>query len=152
MAVFRTLQRLRVADLIDLQRLTEAWETYDLEWTSDGVAPVIGNGVLTGKKLTVGKTVYNYIDAAMGSTTTFGSGTYFFSLSQTAKSGQLPIGAMYMADFSAGTNKSGILAGFGSPSTDVIGVSSADTTIAATVPHTWAVSDRLAGIVMFEVT
>jgi hypothetical protein len=81
---FRTLQKLTAADLLDLQRLTETWETYTVAWTSGGTQPVIGNGILEGRKQVVGKWRRNYIRMVAGSTTTFGTGQYFWSLSDTA--------------------------------------------------------------------
>jgi hypothetical protein len=45
-----------------------------------GTAPTLGNGSLTGKYARVGDFVYFTINLVMGSTTTFGSGGYTFSL------------------------------------------------------------------------
>lgn len=147
--IFRTLMKLTAADLIDLQRLTESWEAFTTTWTSDGTPVSQGNALLTGRKLVVGKTVWNYIDLTMGSTTTFGTGNYFFSLSASVRSGAVALGSIYMVDFSAGTNRCGVPASFSASL--IIGVTSADQTVAATIPHTWAVSDRIAILTQFEV-
>jgi hypothetical protein len=45
-----------------------------------GTAPTLGNGSLTGKYARIGDFVYFTINLIMGSTTTFGSGGYTFSL------------------------------------------------------------------------
>lgn len=46
-------------------------------WTSDGSAPSIGNGTLTGQVQLIGKTCNVYMKFVGGSGTTWGSGTYF---------------------------------------------------------------------------
>lgn len=59
-----------------------AWTVYTPTWTcTTGTAPAIGNGVLSGRSLKVGRTVDLLINLIAGSTTTYGSGGFFqFSL------------------------------------------------------------------------
>ena len=57
-----------------------AWVTYTPVWTSGGTAPAIGNGTLAGRYSITGKTVNVIINMIAGSTTTFGTGSYTFSL------------------------------------------------------------------------
>lgn len=61
--------------------------TYTPTWTSSGVAPVLGNGTLIGRFIRNGNNVTVDIQLIMGSTTTFGTGVYFFSLPTTIAGG-----------------------------------------------------------------
>jgi hypothetical protein len=61
-----------------------AWNTYTPAWTAVTTAPAIGNGTLTGKYAVVGKVCHFTALVTFGSTTTFGSGAYTFSLPVTA--------------------------------------------------------------------
>jgi hypothetical protein len=56
------------------------WTTYTPSWTAAGTAPAIGNGTLSGKYLQVGKNVIVQIVFVAGSTTTFGTNEWRFSL------------------------------------------------------------------------
>jgi len=56
------------------------WTSYTPSWTAAGTAPAIGNGTLSGKYLQVGKNVIVQIVFVAGSTTTFGTGEWRFSL------------------------------------------------------------------------
>lgn len=146
--LFRTLQKLTAADLLDLQRLTETWETFTTFWASTGTQPAIGNGVLEGRKQVVGKWRRNYIKMIAGSTTTFGTGTYSWGLSESPRAGYV-MGPMYIED--AGTTGRSALAVATAISTTVQGVTSADAFVTATVPQTWAANDVMACIIEFEV-
>lgn len=57
-----------------------AWSTYTPTWASSGTQPVLGNGTLTGRYHQIGKSVKGQILLTPGSATTFGTGTYTFSL------------------------------------------------------------------------
>ncbi|MFJ5150829.1 hypothetical protein ACIQCF_04470 [Streptomyces sp. NPDC088353] len=57
-----------------------AWTTYTPTWTAATTNPALGNGTLTGRYMKIGRTVLVQITLTMGSTTTYGSGTYNFSL------------------------------------------------------------------------
>lgn len=149
MTVFRTLQKLTAADLLDLQRLTEAWESYPVFWTSNGVAPAIGNGLLEGRKQIVGKWRRNYIKMVAGSTTTFGTGNYFWNLSDSPRVGYY-VGSMYIED-SGTTGRSAIVIATAA-STVAQAVTSADTFVSATVPQTWANGDVMACLIDYEVS
>jgi len=62
------------------------WTSYTPTWTSSATAPSLGNGTLQGLYLQVGKNVHVLINFKAGSTTTFGTGTWNFSLPFTSKS------------------------------------------------------------------
>lgn len=63
-----------------------AWTTYTPTWTSS-TAPSLGNGTLVGRYMKIGRTVFVVIHLTTGSTTTYGSGSYNWSLPFTAASG-----------------------------------------------------------------
>ncbi|MFF9285387.1 hypothetical protein [Streptomyces griseosporeus] len=56
-----------------------AWSSYTPTWTAS-TNPAIGNGTIVGRYMKIGRTVIGHINITAGSTTTFGSGAYNFSL------------------------------------------------------------------------
>lgn len=65
----------------NLKALGDSWVSYTPAWTSTGTAPTIGNGSIVGASITTGpKTIDWYMTITMGSTTTYGTGSYRFSL------------------------------------------------------------------------
>jgi hypothetical protein len=63
-----------------------AWETYTPTWTAATTNPAIGNGFIAGRYVQIQKLVHAQIAITMGSTTTYGSGVYYFGLPITSKS------------------------------------------------------------------
>lgn len=57
-----------------------AWTSYTPSWTSAGTQPALGNGVLAGKYRITGKTVELVVSVVFGSTTTWGTGQWYFTL------------------------------------------------------------------------
>ena len=53
--------------------------TYTPVWTTDGTAPALGNGTLTGRFFRFEKFVFFSVAFTAGSTTTFGTGNFIFS-------------------------------------------------------------------------
>jgi hypothetical protein len=124
-----------------------AWTAYTPDWTSSGTAPAIGNGSSTGRFLIDGTICYFVMNLVFGSTTTFGTGTYSFSL---------PSGAV--AKTTGGKSQLCIAYGFDSGTAHRTGVGriSAGATVigdvvdddnasawGATVPQTWANGDEI---------
>ncbi|MFF1297916.1 MULTISPECIES: hypothetical protein [unclassified Streptomyces] len=71
-----------------------AWTTYTPTWTSTGTAPVLNNGTLTGRYMKIGRNVLIEINLIAGSSTTFGTGNYSFSLPfQAATTGLATVGS-----------------------------------------------------------
>lgn len=64
-----------------------AWTTYTSAWTSTGTAPAIGNGTISARYSITGNTVNVAITLVAGGSTTFGTGTYSFSLPFAVASG-----------------------------------------------------------------
>ena len=72
-----------------------AWTSYTPVWTTDGVTqPVIGDGSITGAYKQIGKTVFVRVRLYYGTTTTSGTGTFYFSLPVTSSTSwgiQMPV-------------------------------------------------------------
>ena len=123
-----------------------AWASYAVSWTADGVSqPDIGNGTITGKFKRIGKTVFVHVTLTTSSTTTYGSGTWRFSLPLAATSSRaVTVPALYLdngtayhagqaiTEFAGNTSFVSVLSG-GSPMAPVT----------ATSPFTWVSGDSL---------
>ena len=68
------------------QKVPGAWTTYTPAWTGSTTNPVLGNGTLTGRYSKFGRDVRFHLNLICGSTTTYGSGIYSFSLPFTPAS------------------------------------------------------------------
>lgn len=108
-------------------------------WTGTGSNPVIGNGTLAGSYFQIGKLVIFEIEVLMGSTTTFGSGTYEFALPVPAANVR---GAMACGMLDSGTSfytATAIL-----HSTTVLRVNiTSGAQVGATAPFTFAPNDYI---------
>lgn len=60
--------------------LGSAWTTYGSAWLSGGTQPVLGDGSLLSAVKIIGKTCYFRQHLVAGSTTTFGTGDYYWPL------------------------------------------------------------------------
>lgn len=71
-----------ITSIADIRVLSSAlaWKSYTLSWTAVTTAPSIGNGSLIGNYSQIGKVVNWRIRFVAGSTTTFGTGAWRFSL------------------------------------------------------------------------
>lgn len=69
-----------------LNSIFDTWTTYTPAWTAATTNPVLGNGVLAGQYIKVGRTCTVTVTLTMGSTTTYGSGAYMLTLPVTAAS------------------------------------------------------------------
>lgn len=124
--------------------LLDAWTSYIPVWTSSGVAPLLGNGTVQGFWRQVGRTVDVRIALAMGSTTTFGTGNYRFSLPVAPKFNSL-LGA-YCDDGSATQRWAGqarIIAELATGDNMRIVVQDGTGSVTNLVPFTWASTDVL---------
>jgi hypothetical protein len=110
-------------------------------WASDGTPPVLGNGVIVGKFWQAGHLVWVQIALSMGSTTTFGTGRYGFTLPVAAPTDvDQPIAGSVL-DNSAG----GSYSITGRVNGTSIGRSStpSGTNLGASSPMVFAVSDQI---------
>ncbi len=80
---FAAGQRVLASDL-NAATQQSAWTSYAVAWTSSGTAPAVNNGTFVGYYSKVGRLVTVKISLVTGSTTTYGSGNYTFSLPFTA--------------------------------------------------------------------
>jgi len=127
-----------------LAAISPAWTSYTPVWGASGTAPAIGNGTIVGSYLQIGKRVDYKILVTFGSTTTFGTGNYTFSLPVATISG-LP--AWFPMGTWMGTASGTVLGGLASwQSTTTIsglnhsvGTSGAQSSqVGTTMPVTWA--------------
>jgi hypothetical protein len=80
-----------------------AWTSYNPVWSSSGTAPSLQNGTLTGAYVQFGKTVHFRLAFTAGSSTTFGTGNYAFTLPPpAANTAQAPIGYGVVVDAGVG--------------------------------------------------
>ena len=119
------------------------WLAYVPQWTSTGTAPALGDGVMVGKYKIRHSDIAVFMRQTMGSTTTFGTGSYTWSMPFSA------------ATFTNGTHRGSGAVFDSSTSTRYVAIAnvasaSAGMTLAsdvatagvgATVPITFAVSD-----------
>lgn len=122
----------------DLQSFTPVW-------TSSGTAPVIGNGSASGSFTRIGNVVQFAIAVVFGSTSTFGTGEFYFSLPVamgssargiTGYSLQLDSGVAFYRGYFPETVPNGF--------TDKFALrNSAGTPIQQTVPFTYATNDAI---------
>lgn len=119
-----------------------AAHTYTPTWTGSGSNPAIGNGTISGRWQRDGRRVHLQIDLLMGSTTTFGTGTYTFSLPTVlpAPGSGTSVGTCWMFD-SGTTNRVGTAIIDGSGVVCIADSEAAN--VGATNPFTWAANDRL---------
>jgi hypothetical protein len=83
-----TLLNTHVRD--NFKAIGDAWTSYTPTWTGSTTNPAIGNGTLAGYYLSAGKLTIARIELTMGSTTTYGTGSWRFTMPVTA---QVPAGA-----------------------------------------------------------
>ncbi len=118
-------------------------------WTTSGTAPAIGNGTLTGTYLQIGKLVFFDMLLTAGSTTTFGTGRFTFTLPATPASTASVSGLSGVAsDSSASRSYACPVIAASSTTiqlfTDTDSGASAANVLTSAVPFTWASGDTLA--------
>lgn len=122
-----------------------AWQSYAVAWTAATTNPALGNGTLAGAWCKIGRTVFWRVQLVMGSTTTYGSGAWYFSLPTPA------VAAAAVSGFPC-ANWSGTPAGGRSTGTALIdsvttraflAISGGATAVASTAPAVWASGNTL---------
>jgi hypothetical protein len=129
-----------------------AWTSYTPVWSSSGSAPGLGNGTLTGAYVQVGKIVHFRIRLRAGSTTTFGTGSFRFTLpvetvAVFTGAGEI-VGQGSLLDNSAGDRY--VRHAYTFSSTIVSLVDGAGAAVTNTVPFTWANLDNLSIVGTYE--
>lgn len=132
---------------------TGGFATFTTTWTGASGNPAIGNGTKTSSYLQIGKLVFLRINLNMGSTTTYGTGQWTFSLpvaaaAGTGAAGGYSNGHLEVFDSSAGSYSIGlaamttsVCAGIFSGTTGVLG---------SAIPIAWATGDVVAINVWYE--
>lgn len=117
--------------------------SYTPSWTASTTNPVLGNGTLTGYSTKRGRVVTVALDLVCGSTTTYGSGTYYFSLPFIPSTSISFMGIALILD-------SGTIYRTGAVQTLLDGTARCQVTVDSdngqvgpTRPMTWAVGDTL---------
>lgn len=68
----------------DLNAMVGTWQSYTPSWMSTGTAVSLGNGSIWGRYVIMGNTCVVNIQMVCGTTTTFGSGTYYWTMPFTS--------------------------------------------------------------------
>lgn len=138
-----TTQRVVVPDV--------GWKPYTLLWTSSGTQPVINNGSITAYYIRTGKLCLISYVFVFGGTTTFGTGTYSFSLPIPSLTSVISAHSIaYLTDTSAGTNQFGMARNVTSALTTFQILSSIGN-VAATSPFVWATTDTIRGSLCYPI-
>jgi len=120
-----------------------AWTTWVPSWTGATTNPTIGNGTITGQYLQVGKTVFFTIVVVCGTTSTFGSGEWQFSLPIEAR-----FGFSASVSLRGGSPISQVSAvadcRSGNPATAILHIGSPSGPVTSTVPWTWVANQNQA--------
>ena len=134
--------------------LTGLWTAYTPVWASTGTAPAIGNGTIAGRYCQMGKLVVCQGKMLIGSTSTFGTGAYTWSLpvtSANAFGGNSIIGNCWIRDASAGDFQGQCIDGITSfsvrPGASTFGGNSA---VGQLAPMTWANTDFISWVLSYE--
>lgn len=119
-----------------------AWTAYTPTWSTSGTQPAIGNGTLAGAYTQIGKTVLFRISLTAGSTTTFGTNPWLFSMPVTALGGTYGVGSARLVDLSTGNQYGRYVSQQSTAAVFMLG-EAASSFVTATVPFTWANTDIL---------
>lgn len=149
----RKLRASELAEMVaQINSLTApGWTSYTPTWSSTGTQPVLNNGTLTGRyrRAATSDLIIAQVRLLFGSTTTLGTGAYFFSAPVNASATGLltATGAMYVLD-SGTLDKAGVWRF--EDATKFKGVTLTGGVITNTSPQTWAVNDILSGQIAYE--
>lgn len=124
--------------------LQASWDTYTPTWTSTGATqPVVGNATRSGRYIQIGKTLHYRIAYQFGSTSTFGTGLYLFSLPFTAAwADESPCGQVVVVDAST-SNVYGFTAALTSSATKVRIFGNNNENVGPNTPITFSTNDRI---------
>lgn len=146
------IQNLATAVDTDRALVDAAWLSYTPVWTSSGTAPALGNGTITGRYKQNGKTIDLVVKIVFGSTTTFGTGTYSFSIPVTANANVDRTGSAYFRDASATSigHFTGIALLAAGGTTFVGAEATTHAIVGATTPATWVSTDNFVFCITYE--
>lgn len=127
------------------------FQTYTPSWTSSGTAPVLGNGTLTGRFVKRGSMVTASFRLIAGSTTTFGTGTYFFSLPFIPSTSLPQMGTALISDTGTAFFVGAVQTMSDGTARCQVTAHSATAQIGPTSPMTWANTDELRCTITYSV-
>lgn len=130
-----------ITNAADVNALEPAWATYPVAWGAASTSPSLGNGTLTGGYTKVGVLVHVQILFAAGSTTTFGTGRWTFTLPFAAAENTCL--AAVAIDDSATSRFAGVAWVTTGTGVFAIAPGAGGNGFANTSPFTWAVNDGL---------
>jgi hypothetical protein len=127
----------------DLAATILSWQSYSPSWTATGTAPSLGSGVLSGDYVKLGQLIIFKLSLRMGSTTTYGTGTYSFSLPVTAHANDLlMMGSALLLDSGTEWKVAGVQKDT-STTFKIYNEGNSGGGIGQTVPFTWADNDEI---------
>lgn len=123
--------------------------TYTPTWSATGSNPALGNGTLQARYARLGDVVVVWLLLTMGSTTTYGTGTWEFTLPVSmGGAGRFVIGAAQALDAGV-ADYVGVCRG--DDTTDRLrAIFSSGSSASATVPHSWGSGDALALTFLYQ--
>lgn len=128
---------------------SDSFTTYTPTWTGSVSNPAIGNGTLVGRYQKVGRKIFFYIKMTAGTTTTFGSGYWIFTLPVTSASATMSNPRGFGVDSSDSNKQYPITIDMYSTTQLACkagttgGTYIFNTNVDSAVPFTWAQSDTL---------
>ncbi len=120
------------------------------EWKGDSVDPGIGNGTILYNLDIINGMAFVSIEIDMGSTTTYGTGNWYFQVPNITAS-QLGLGAAFYLDAGTAIYTGTAVINAGSSSIYLYTNNGAGQGVRSTVPHTWASTDKLQFSIAFPV-
>lgn len=126
--------------IVDLRQVPP--QSYTPSWTAASVNPSIGNGTITGIASKVGRAVTVQLRVVMGSTTTYGTGIWAFSVPYVPSTTLPAVGTVHAVD-SGTTNYVGLCETATDGTARVFVYGDAANAYGASVPFTWANTDVL---------
>lgn len=88
----------------NMKAIGDPWTSFTPTWTASTTNPTVGNGSLQGFYMQAGKLVHFRIRVTFGSTSTVGSGTYFWTLPVSSVSTHIAVAQAFIRN-SAGSTR-----------------------------------------------
>lgn len=130
------------------------WTAYTPTWTGSSSNPSIGNGVIEGRYTEINNLIVYKVRVGMGSTTTYGSGRYDFSLPvnhANSTAFNTAFGSAWFNDSSLATAYVGVTVAGPSASTVTFRIPAGGFgDVTNTAPFTFANSDSINFIAIYE--
>lgn len=135
-----------------IQHIQGAFIAYTPVWHNFGGDPTIGNGTIIGEYLIRGSNIVVFAEVDMGSTTTFGTGSFFYVTIPAAPASPIRgLGPATVYDNDGAGTQAATAVYTNAGSTGLIPATSAGSAT-PTVPFTWAVSDFFAMWAEYQIT